>query len=330
MICRHCFNENVEGADICAFCGESLLLVVEQQAVGTIYCTQCGTENREDALSCISCRHMLAEVPEVPPDYRPAPPRPETGESEFPPRTLIDIIGESLSLYRRHLGPFVLIALCSFFGALAAFSVSSLYVLITSLAALVLFGAWGWGATVEAVSQHYLLGRVRVVACYSRVMTRWFSLTLAFLVMSVPTWIGPFILLQTDWYVAGLALFPIACYVMVRWFFFAGPLLVENRQPMASLGRSSELVGKDGWRVFGIGVVFFLVWTGASLVLSIPGILVDSFSQRAGSLLLVLAVVLTLPIMWIGSTLVYFDLRQRREGFDMAKLASELGYEVKK
>lgn len=329
MICRHCFNENVEGAEVCAFCGESMALTVEEQAVGIVYCTQCGTENREDALACISCHRILGEAPEVPPDYRPAPTPVMDGDQEFPPKGLIDIIGESLSLYRRHLGSFIIIALFSFFGALAAFSVSSLYVLITSLAALLLFGAWGWGATVEAVSQHYLVGRVKLVACYSHVMTRWFSLFVAFLALSVPTWIGPFILLQTNWYLAGLALLPIACFVMVRWFFFAGPLIVENRLPMASLERSSALVGRDGWRIFGTGVVFFLVWTGASLVLSIPGILVDSFSQTAGSLLLVLAVVLTVPILWIGSTLVYFELRQRSEGFDKAKLASELGYEFK-
>ena len=329
MICRHCFNENVEGAEVCAFCGESLAFTVEEQVVGTIYCTQCGTENREDALACVSCRRILGEAPEVPPDYRPPPAMAQDGDQEFPPKGLIDIIGESLNLYRRHLGTFVFIALFSFFGALAAFSVSSLYVLITSLAALVLFGAWGWGATVEAVSQHYLSGRVKLVACYSHVMTRWFSLIVAFLILSVPTWIGPFILLQTNWYLAGLALLPVACYVMVRWFFFAGPLLVENRPPMASLERSSELVGKDGWRIFGTGVVFFLVWTGASLVLSIPGILLDSISETAGSVLLVMAVMVTLPILWIGSTLVYFELRQQREGFDRAKLAAELGYEVK-
>ena len=330
MICRYCFNESVEGAEVCAFCGESFAVTVEEQAAGIVYCTQCGTENRDDALACVSCHRLLGEAPDVPPDYRAAPAPTAEGEQQFPPKGLIDIIGESLSLYRRHLGPFIFIALFSFFGALAAFSVSSLYVLITSLAALVLFGSWGWGATVVAVSQHYLSGRVRLAACYSHVMTRWFSLMVAFLVLSVPTWIGPFILLQTNWYLAGLGLIPVACYVLVRWFFFAGPLLVENRTPMASLERSSELVGRDGWRVFGTGVVFFLVWTGASLVLSIPGIVVDAFSATAGSVLLVLAVVLTLPILWIGSTLVYFDLRQRRDGFDMAKLASELGYEVKK
>ena len=50
MICRHCFNENVEGAEVCAFCGDSLLIAAEEQPVGKVYCTQCGTENLEDAL----------------------------------------------------------------------------------------------------------------------------------------------------------------------------------------------------------------------------------------------------------------------------------------
>ena len=233
-------------------------------------------------------------------------------------------------MYRSHCGVFIVIALFSLFGALAAFSVSSLYVLITSLAALVLFGAWGWGATVEAVSQHYLTGRVHLVSCYSHVMTRWFSLLLAFLALSVPTWIGPFVLLQTNWYFLGFVLLPLACYVLVRWFFFAGPMMVEKQLPMAALGRSGTLVGNEGWRIFGVGVVFVLVWTGASLLLSVPGILVGSLSGTASNLLLVLAVILPLPILWIGSTIVYFHLRQLREGFDMAKLAADLGYETKR
>ena len=328
MICRHCFNENVEGAEVCAFCGDSLLIAAEEQPVGKVYCTQCGTENLEDALSCLSCRHLLGEAPQVPPGFRPSPVFQES-DREFPPKSIVDLIGESLSVYRRHLIPFVAIGLLSQWPALPAFSVSSFYVLIILLIPMLLFSAWGWGATVQAVSQHYLTGRVKLVSCYSHVLTRWFSLLVAFLFLSVPTWIGPLVLFRTDWYLIGLALLPVACYVLVRWFFFAGALIVEKRLPMASLERSSQLVGKDGWRVFGIGVVFILVWTGASLVLSIPGILVDPYSETAGSLLLVLAVVLTLPILWIGSTLVYFDLRQRREGFDMAKLASDLGYETK-
>ena len=328
MICRQCFNENVEGAEACAFCGASMTILVEEQAGAKVYCTQCGTENREDALTCVSCRQLMWAAPEVPPAFRPSP-HPQAGEQEFPPKSLIDLIGETLNLYRKHLGPFIAIALFSQFGALGAYGSSSVFVLISSLASLVLFGAWGWGATVEAVSQHYLTGRVRLLGCYSHAMTRWFSLLVTFLLLSVPSWIGPYILLQTKWYFAGLGLLPLACYVMVRWGFFAGPLMVEGRMPIASLKRSSALVGKDGWRVFGTGVVFFLVWTGASLVLSIPGILVNSVSETAGSLLLTLAVMLTVPILWIGYTLVYFDLRQRQEGFDKAKLASDLGYETK-
>ncbi len=329
MICRECFNENAEGVENCAFCGASLLLVPQEQAVGTVYCTQCGTENREDALSCISCRRLMTEPPEVPEGFRPhAPAQPV--DQDFPPKSLIDLIGESLSVYRRHLGHFVAIALLSLWPALAYFSAPTLYMLITSLLGLLLFGAWGWGATVEAVSQHYLTGRVKLLACISRVLTRWFSVFFSFVLLSVPTWMGPFLLQHADWYFVGLAMLPIACYVLVRWFFFPGAMMVEDLGSMASLERSSRLVGSDGWRVFGIGIVFFLVWTGASLVLSIPGMLLGAYSDTAGSLLLVLAVVLTVPILWIGSTLVYFDLRQRREGFDMAKLASERGYETKK
>ena len=144
MICRQCFNENVEGAEACAFCGANMTILVEEQAGAKVYCTQCGTENREDALTCVSCRRLMWAAPEVPPDFRPSP-HPQAGDQEFPPRSLIDLIGETLNLYRKHLGPFIAIALFSQFGALGAYGSSSIFVLISSLASLVLFGAWGWG-----------------------------------------------------------------------------------------------------------------------------------------------------------------------------------------
>ena len=94
MICRECFNENIDGAEICAFCGASLIVTPQEEVVGRIYCTQCGVENRDDALYCVSCRTLLGEAPEIPVDYRPSPQVGE-GNQEFPPSALLTLLARA-------------------------------------------------------------------------------------------------------------------------------------------------------------------------------------------------------------------------------------------
>ena len=328
MICRHCFNDNPEGVEVCVFCGNSMLITVEEQTVGTVYCTQCGEANREDALFCLSCRRLLGEVPEALQDLRP-PPATETAAKGFPPKDLMDLINETFIVYRGHLAAFLAIAVLSQAIALVTVVVSGVAVEVGVAVALVALAALGWGASVEAVAQHYLEGRVRLIVCYRRALQRWPSLAVAFLALSVVTWIGPYMLRLANWDTYyGLALLPIACFALVRWFFFTGPVMIEGKPHLSSLTRSHQLVGRNGWRVFGIGVAFTLVYIGASLMLSIPGIVIGPYSNMLGDLLLIVAAMVTLPILWIGATLVYFHLRQTSDGFDLARLASDLGYEA--
>jgi hypothetical protein len=121
-------------------------------------------------------------------------------------------------------------------------------------------------------------------------------------------------------------------WLYVCWAFAMPALLIEGRRGRAALGRSFQLVRGRWWRTFGIVVVgFILAGVVSSLVQGVflAGILVGSdndalvllFSALAG----VVGLTISTPFQAALLTVVYFDLRVRKEGFDLELLASEIG-----
>ena len=119
-------------------------------------------------------------------------------------------------------------------------------------------------------------------------------------------------------------------------FAFAVPaLLVENVRGTKALGRSFALVRGQWWRIFGILIVgFFLagviagIVQGAFALILLVGI--DSSSLSAlviSSLAGAAALVVSTPIQAAIQTVVYFDMRVRKEAFDLELLAAQIGAE---
>ena len=79
------------------------------------------------------------------------------------------------------------------------------------------------------------------------------------------------------------------------------------------------------WRVFGIVIVYVLVLLGLLIVGAILVDILSFSSQTVGSIAFAAVNALLLPIMPIGATLVYFDLRVRKEGYTLDDLAAEMG-----
>ena len=153
---------------------------------------------------------------------------------------------------------------------------------------------------------------------------------------------------------------PLAIYLGIRWGFGALPILFEGASLATALRRSSELVRGTWWRVCGIYAAIFLLWwtlsimlqTTADVLLQSMGVTTgdniieqimkmrqirenpDSFSFFAEfpqqSFLSFLIEWLTylgiatlmLPVRAIGSMLLYFDLRIRKEGFDIEMMVN--------
>jgi hypothetical protein len=124
---------------------------------------------------------------------------------------------------------------------------------------------------------------------------------------------------------------PVVVLVLVRWAVSVPALLVEGLGPSRAVGRSWSLVEGRWWRTLGIVlVVLLLTWvasailgaTGGAVIGLVPGLTDD---QR-GALIVVtgsLAGALVLPVNYIAITLIYYDLRVRREGFDLDQLAQQ-------
>jgi hypothetical protein len=119
-------------------------------------------------------------------------------------------------------------------------------------------------------------------------------------------------------------------------FYVAVPvLLVEGSGPLRSLGRSRELVRGRWWGTFGVAVVGYLLVSVVSVALSglivglafanparntVTGFVLNTFATTLGSML-------TTPAAAAFATVLYIDLRVRKEGFDLLLLARRLGVE---
>jgi hypothetical protein len=117
--------------------------------------------------------------------------------------------------------------------------------------------------------------------------------------------------------------------IAVRSTLFSQAIVVEGLGSAAGLRRSWRLTHRFFWRTFAILLVVFILQTVVGSVIQIPvGLLVSGtttgtqelISQAIGA---VTSVVVS-PLSLIALTLVYYDLRIRKEAFDIEMLAASL------
>ena len=124
-------------------------------------------------------------------------------------------------------------------------------------------------------------------------------------------------------------------WLYVAWAFAMPALLVEGMRGRKALGRSYGLVKGRWWRTFGVILVGFIlagivstVVQGAFLIGIVVGAdndaLVLVFSALAG----IVGLAISTPFQAALLTVLYFDLRVRKEGFDLELLAQEIGGSV--
>jgi hypothetical protein len=132
----------------------------------------------------------------------------------------------------------------------------------------------------------------------------------------------------------GLAL--LACILPGIWLFIAWTVavpafLTEGVKGRRALGRSFRLVRGFWWRTFAIivlGAILASIVSGA-LTAVLTGVALTSDSDLtaviANFVASVGAGVVTTPFIAAVTIVLYFDLRVRKEGFDLALLAARLG-----
>jgi len=129
--------------------------------------------------------------------------------------------------------------------------------------------------------------------------------------------------------VIALIIPPLGIWLIVRWAPAASVLAAESVKPKDAVRRSAFLVTGFWWRTFGIMVViallefilsFILGFSAGVGILIIPGVdmLTKELAVNAAAGILGS---LVMPLVPIGYTLLYVDLRVRKEGLDLDSLA---------
>lgn len=104
---------------------------------------------------------------------------------------------------------------------------------------------------------------------------------------------------------------------------------VERRFHVKALGRSVRLVRGRLWRTVGVALVLYLVWGIVSAILSSPNLVLNLVvGGRAAAILGALVGALVqaalMPFLPVAFTLLYYDLRVRKEGLDLEVMAGQL------
>jgi Membrane domain of glycerophosphoryl diester phosphodiesterase len=124
---------------------------------------------------------------------------------------------------------------------------------------------------------------------------------------------------------------PVVLWVLIRWSVALPALFAEGIGPVKALGRSWNLVRDNWWRTLGILIIVTimvsLIQTALTFLFDGVGALVPGLSDdlRAGLLttLSTLVDALVGAITPIAITLLYLDLRVRKEGLDLDQLARQ-------
>lgn len=271
-----------------------------------------------------------------------------------------EIVDAAIQLYRRHFpdlvtlsalafAPYVLLQLVLTGGE--ASTETTFGVLAVMIALGWVFSSLADAAIVVGVSSSYLTGHAdpgralrQTLSRFSTVLlavfAKWFIVAVGFMIAamvasvasvlmigaSASAGLGPGATLLGGGVMLLLILMslPIATYFYARYFAVPATVVLEGVGVRAGLKRSSELshgmklrvLGALGLPTIGLVVLQFVV----QLVLRLlPG-------PRIFSFLIEQAVTIAIyPVLGVITTLLYYDARIRKEGFDIEVMASELG-----
>lgn len=124
-------------------------------------------------------------------------------------------------------------------------------------------------------------------------------------------------------------------YFMIKFLFIPQAVVLDDVGAVNALRRSFSLTSGYWWRTFGIYILILLI---VSIIIglltrsidlveigmrAIPGI-TETVSIAIGSIIATAMSIAINPITSIATTLLYYDLRVRKEGFDMLLLSDSL------
>lgn len=278
-------------------------------------------------------------------------------------RGVMDILGDTFSIYWRHFRKFIVLMAVIQIPVVVVELLLSLvapnsdWVLVAVSVIDAMASMLVYGAVIFAVGQHLLANDISVERSYIRVTWRIVSVAIPALIVGAlfaalvwqainiqgvvePTTTET---LETGAAVSALLGAGIAIAVMVALLIFTiylvaimPAIIVEGYRSASAFRRASELLQGSKLRVLGHLLIYGFVVLGLFFALSIPSFMLgaavagetQSFAASAiGIILNRIVSILIAPVTFIATTLLYYDLRIRKENYDMERLSTEMGYE---
>ena len=286
-----------------------------------VRCGNCGNANSAEVQFCGHCGNRVAVILEpVPEPTYPAASdhaNDQTGDQQgsLPARDLSGLLRESYRVFRSRPALFLVIGLIpqlpGLLGLAAADSGIEFALMILGFVLLPI----AQGAVVHCVAVDYAGLPVSLSACLAASVARAPALLVSGLILVGALSVAAAL-------VVILIGIPLFFLVLVFLWLYPQAVVVERNNPITALRRSAILVSGDWWRVLGTGVVFVAPF----LALTVIVLMVSANSGTGLFLGSVYALISAVLVSWvmIGSTLLYFDLRVRKEGYNLEVLASEM------
>ena len=171
-------------------------------------------------------------------------------------------------------------------------------------------------AITKAAADAYLGERVSIGRTYRFALSRLPAILWITIITSVLTLLGLFLL------VIG------AVIIGIRLALAPAILVVEDVRGTSAIRRSWNLTGGHAWRVFGTLLLAGLISTIGVTVVALPTEFIAALMGPDGwfvsTLGQVIASVVTTPFSLLIVVLLYFDLRVRKEGYDIEVMSQEL------
>ena len=184
------------------------------------------------------------------------------------------------------------------------------------------------GAIIHAVASNCTTGQMSLKNSLKSSFQRAWSLTSAHLIVGAIAMailglsvLGSMIIWQAQFHLVGFFLAVIAMgvglvlafKVLTVWAFAVHGVIIEGRNPFNTLGASEDLTWGSRWRVFGVTVLLVGI---ISQVPNFQGILPLWLQMSLSSI--------AAPFATIVTTLLYFDLRVRKDGLTPEQLTLEI------
>ena len=252
---------------------------------------------------------------------------------------------------------FIVLAVAIFAGALAALARQATnpspeliasaavgvigFVIVAVIVAILAFSAQS-ASLVHAASRRYLAKEVAIGESFRAGISAsgrlFFAGLLVFLAI-VGFWAVLILLAAISnqglaFVLAVLAAIVATAFLACSWLVAPVVVVVEKMGPIAALGRAWRLSSGNRWRIFGIQVLLFIL----NIVLSVLiGVLFGGLAAAGAqsgqpgqlgvgtlvqSLVNLASTIIWAPVEWIAFTVLYYDLRVRKEAFDL-QLAAE-------